>query len=58
MFVAISADFHDSVTMGEGERLIEEIEATLKAEMPMLTSIYIRPESRAQAMVVAPPVPD
>ena len=56
VFVAISADFHDQVTMGEGERLIEEIEQKLKAALPILSSIYIRPEKREDAvLVVAPP---
>lgn len=44
IFVAISADFEDRVTMGEGETLIEQVEDELKARMPQLTSIYIRPE--------------
>jgi divalent metal cation (Fe/Co/Zn/Cd) transporter len=49
VFVAISADFEDSLSMGEGETLIEAIEAELKAAMPELTSIYIRPEKREDA---------
>lgn len=56
VFVAISADFRDEMTMGEGERLIEEIERELKAALPQLSSIYIRPEKREDAaLVVAPP---
>lgn len=55
VFVAISADFHDAVTMGEGERLIEEIETRLKAALPMLSSIYIRPEKAEDATLVPPP---
>ena len=55
VFVAISADFHDEVTMGEGEQLIEEIETKLRAALPMLSSIYIRPEKREEAVVVAAP---
>lgn len=55
VFVAISADFHDHVTMGEGEALIEEIETKLKAALPQLSSIYIRPEKREHATVVTPP---
>lgn len=55
VFVAISADFHDQVTMGEGERLIEELETKLKAALPVLSSIYIRPEKREDAVVYAPP---
>ena len=56
VFVAISADFRDDITMGEGERLIEELEMKLKTELPMLSSIYIRPERREDATLVAPPV--
>ncbi len=56
VFVAISADFHDEVTMGEAERLIEEIEKRLKAALPQLSSIYIRPEKREEATLVPPPV--
>jgi cation diffusion facilitator family transporter len=51
VFVAISADFEDALTMGEGETLIEAIEAELKAAFPELTSIYIRPEKRKDAWV-------
>lgn len=53
VFVAISADFDDSLAMGEAETLIERIEARLKAELPQLSSIYIRPEKREDAEVVA-----
>lgn len=49
IFVAISADFDDSLTMGEGETLIEHIEHELKAAIPMLQSIYIRPEKAEDA---------
>lgn len=55
VFVAISADFNDQVTMGEGERLIEEIESQLKAALPILASIYIRPEKREHAFLASPP---
>ncbi len=55
VFVAISADFRDDVTMGDGERLIEEIETKLKAALPMLSSIYIRPEKREDAVLVVQP---
>lgn len=55
VFVAISADFHDAITMGEGERMIEEIETCLKAAIPILSSIYIRPERREDAAVYPPP---
>lgn len=54
VFVAISADFEDSLTMGAGETLIKEIEARLTAEIPTLVSIYIRPEKREQAVVTPP----
>ena len=51
VFVAVSADFEDMLTLGEGEALIEEIERELKARMPQLSSIYIRPEKQADAVV-------
>jgi cation diffusion facilitator family transporter len=54
VFVAISADFDDALTMGAGETLIEEIEAELKAAIPTLTSIYIRPEKHEQATLAFP----
>ena len=44
VFVAISADFDDSLTMGNGEALIEHIEERLRDAVPELTAIYIRPE--------------
>lgn len=52
IFAAISADFEDSITMGDGETMIEEMETQLRAAVPMLASIYIRPEKRADATVV------
>jgi cation diffusion facilitator family transporter len=54
VFVAVSADFNDSLTLGEGERVIEDIECRLKALHPQLSSIYIRPEKAADAVVVRP----
>jgi len=51
VFVAISADFDDDLRMGEAETLIERLEARLKQEEPMLSSIYIRPEKREDAFV-------
>ncbi len=51
IFVAVSADFADHLTMGEGERLIEEIEQELRAISPLLSSIYIRPERREDAVL-------
>lgn len=53
IFVAISADFRDGLTMGEAETLIEEIETELKTAEPMLSSIYIRPEKREDAATLA-----
>ncbi len=49
IFVAISADFADGVSMGEGEALIEQIERELHDAVPQLSSIYIRPERREEA---------
>ncbi|WP_267397042.1 MULTISPECIES: cation diffusion facilitator family transporter [unclassified Sphingomonas] len=51
IFAAVSADFVDSVTMGEGETMIEELEDRLREAVPMLSSIYIRPEKRENAAV-------
>jgi cation diffusion facilitator family transporter len=39
VFAAISADFNDAMTMGEGEAVIEELERRLKAAIPALSSI-------------------
>ncbi len=50
VFVAISADFDDALAMGRAEMLIEEIEASMHAAVPALTSIYIRPEKREHAV--------
>jgi cation diffusion facilitator family transporter len=55
VFVAISADFADTLDMGRAENLIEEIEAAMKAALPELTSIYIRPEKRENAVVLPRP---
>jgi len=52
VFAAISVDFRDEITMGDAETLIEEIEDTLRASLPQLSSIYIRPEKRENAVVV------
>ena len=49
IFVAISADFDDALPMGEGEALIERMEQALKAAIPALSSIYIRPEKAEDA---------
>lgn len=49
IFAAISADFDDALTMGDAERLVERMEAQLKAAEPMLSSIYIRPERQEDA---------
>ena len=43
VFVAVTADFDDTLTMGEGETLVLAIENELKAAIPTLTSVYIRP---------------
>lgn len=50
IFVAISADFQDELRMGQGERLIEALEQALRAAEPRLSSIYIRPERREDAV--------
>lgn len=50
IFVAISADFADTLPMGAAETLIERLEQRLKAQEPKLSSIYIRPEKREDAV--------
>lgn len=52
VFVAISADFVDDILMGRAETIIEEIECDLKRAIPQLTSIYIRPEKRQDAVTI------
>ncbi|MGJ0239929.1 cation diffusion facilitator family transporter [Novosphingobium fluoreni] len=54
VFVAISADFDDALTMGEGEALIERIETRLHEEFAELSSIYIRPERSEDALPARP----
>ncbi len=49
IFVAISADFADGLSMGDGEALIEQIERELHDTVPQLSSIYIRPERHEDA---------
>ncbi|WP_343518463.1 cation diffusion facilitator family transporter [Sphingomonas sp.] len=51
IFVAISADFDDGLNMGEGEALIEEIEARLRTEFAEISSIYLRPEKSEDAVI-------
>ena len=51
IFVAVSADFEDRLAMGDAETVIERIEAELKAASPKISSIYIRPEKRQDAVV-------
>ncbi len=50
IFVAISADFEDSLPMGDAERLIEDLETRMKQLSPAISSIYIRPERREDAL--------
>src|SRR3546814_1876029 len=45
VFVAISVDFDDALSMGDAETLIEQIETQLKSEIPALSSIYIDQKS-------------
>lgn len=54
VFVAISAEFSATLPMGEAENLIERIEHQMKAKLPQLSSIYIRPEKREDAMDAVP----
>ena len=54
IFAAISADFDDGLSMADGERIVEEIEDALRAAVPTLSSIYIRPEKRENAVIQPP----
>jgi len=56
VFVAISADFADVMTMGDVETAIEEMEQAMKAAIPELTSIYIRPEKHENAVIQPRPI--
>ena len=58
VFVAISADFDDRLTMGEAEARIEALEAEMKAAWPQLASIYIRPEKAEAAVQMSRPEPE
>jgi cation diffusion facilitator family transporter len=58
IFVAVSADFVDTVTMGDGETIIEEMEDQLREAVPTLSSIYIRPEKRENAATLTKMQPD
>jgi cation diffusion facilitator family transporter len=51
IFVAISADFEDDLPMGVGEGLVEAIEQRLRREFREISSIYVRPEKRENAVV-------
>lgn len=51
VFVAVSADFVDTIPMGEAESLIEELEVAMKALSPTISSIYIRPEKKEKAFI-------
>ena len=57
IFAAISADFDDTLTMGDGETMIEAMETELRAAVPTLSSIYIRPEKRENAVLAHPVMP-
>ena len=55
VFVAISADFVDTMTMGEGETMIDALEKELRSAVPELASIYIRPEKHEDAALIFDP---
>jgi len=54
IFAAISAEFDATMTMDQGETMIETIETELRAAVPILSSIYIRPERRGDAVLALP----
>jgi cation diffusion facilitator family transporter len=45
--VAMNADFEDSITAGEVERIIARIETRVKADWPAVKRLYIRPQQDA-----------
>ena len=45
--VMMSADFEDSITAGEVERIIARIEARVEARWPIVKRLYIRPQQDA-----------
>ena len=45
--VIMSADFEDSITAGEVERIIARIEARVEALWPIVKRLYIRPQQNA-----------
>jgi divalent metal cation (Fe/Co/Zn/Cd) transporter len=45
--VIMSADFEDSITAGEVERIIARIEARVEALWPVVKRLYIRPQQDA-----------
>ncbi|WP_198045747.1 cation diffusion facilitator family transporter [Novosphingobium aquimarinum] len=51
VFVAVSADFRDDLSMGDAESLIERLEDRMKDVSPAISSIYIRPEKREDAFI-------
>ncbi len=57
IFVAVSADFEDSLSMGDAETAIEAMEEALKAADSRISSIYIRPEKTVNAVRYPPPKP-
>lgn len=57
IFVAVSVDFDDSLTMGRAEPLIERMETAMRGISPSLASIYIRPERSEDAVKPSPLAP-
>ena len=45
--VAMSADFEDSITAGDVERIIADIEARVEKRWPVVKRLYIRPQQNA-----------
>ncbi len=41
----ISADFDDTISAADVERIVRDIEATVAAEFPIVTKLYVRPVS-------------
>jgi hypothetical protein len=41
----ISADFDDTISAGDVERIVRDIEATVAEKWPVVTRLYVRPVS-------------
>jgi cation diffusion facilitator family transporter len=45
VFVATSVDFEDRVSAGEIERVVADVEASLRRDWPMISGLYVKPKA-------------